>query len=240
MTNTSISPPNALRINYTAENNSAGLFPQVSVGKKLEENEKKSLKEDDETNEDNSKSKLKRKKKFFTKEEDDIIKEMVAKHGTKKWSVIAEYVKGRTPKQCRDRYCNYLFPGVFKGEWSKQDDELLITLYDKLGPRWAILQRSFPYRSVNDIKNHWEFFLCRQNNNNNNSTESEPTNKNENTEKYCDNHETVETHSIHERASNSLGTKNKESSNIFDNIPNDELSDYNIFEFTNDWYESFI
>lgn len=37
-------------------------------------------------------------------QEDDRIVKLVAKHGSKKWSVIAESLPGRIGKQCRERY----------------------------------------------------------------------------------------------------------------------------------------
>lgn len=100
----------------------------------------------------------------FTAEEDEKIKTLAEKYGTKQWSLISSFVKGRTPKQCRDRYCNYLFPGYFKGEWTKEEDELLEKLYIENGPKWSIIQKSFPERSQNSVKNRWNYFLCRQKN----------------------------------------------------------------------------
>lgn len=98
----------------------------------------------------------------FTAEEDEKIKFLTEKYGTKNWSLIASYMHERTPKQCRDRYSNYLVPGYFKGEWSKEEDELLQRLYNEHGPKWSILKKSFPYRSSNSLKNRWNYFLCRQ------------------------------------------------------------------------------
>jgi hypothetical protein len=40
----------------------------------------------------------------WSKEEDRLVTELVAKHGLKKWSVIAQHLKGRLGKQCRERY----------------------------------------------------------------------------------------------------------------------------------------
>lgn len=99
----------------------------------------------------------------FSKEEDEKIISLTKIHGTKKWGLIASFVPGRSPKQCRDRYSNYLVPGFFKGEWSREDDELLIKLYHEIGPKWSIIQKSFPERSSNSVKNRWNYFLCRQN-----------------------------------------------------------------------------
>lgn len=99
---------------------------------------------------------------LFSKEEDEKLKQLVELLGSKRWSLIASFIEGRTPKQCRDRYKNYLEPGFFKGEWSKEEDELLLKLYEKIGPKWATLAKSFNDRSSSSIKNRWKYFLCRQ------------------------------------------------------------------------------
>ncbi|KAK8867199.1 hypothetical protein M9Y10_010176 [Tritrichomonas musculus] len=95
----------------------------------------------------------------FTKEEDQKIKELVKKFGTKNWSIVSAFMNGRTAKQCRDRYSNYLIPGIFQGEWSKEEDALLIKLFKEHGSKWSIIQNHFPKRSSNSIKNRWYYFL---------------------------------------------------------------------------------
>lgn len=99
----------------------------------------------------------------FTKEEDEKIKELVDIYGTKNWSEIASHIKGRTAKQCRDRYSNYLTPGFFQGEWTKEEDEILTKLYNENGSKWSIIKSHLPNRSSNCIKNRWHYFLSKSN-----------------------------------------------------------------------------
>lgn len=99
----------------------------------------------------------------FTKEEDDKIKQLVEKFGPNHWNLIALCMERRTAKQCRDRYHNYLMPGCFQGEWTKEEDILLSQLYDKFGPKWSIIKKSFPNRGYNNIKSRWHFFISKQN-----------------------------------------------------------------------------
>jgi hypothetical protein len=52
-------------------------------------------------------------RRIWTEEEDEAIRQMVAKHGTKSWALIAENLAkdgmpGRTGKQCRERWHNHL------------------------------------------------------------------------------------------------------------------------------------
>lgn len=97
----------------------------------------------------------------FTQLEDEEIQKLVKKYGTK-WNLISSYIKGRTAKQIRDRYFNYLVPGYFKGEWTKQEDEMIKQLFYLMGPKWSVIQSFFPHRCPHSIKNRWYFFLCRQ------------------------------------------------------------------------------
>ena len=100
---------------------------------------------------------------LFTKEEDEKIKKLVEIIGTSHWNIIALCMEGRTTKQCRDRYLNYLMPGYFQGEWSKEEDELLIKLYKEYGSKWSVIKKFFPRRGCNNIKGRWYYFISKQN-----------------------------------------------------------------------------
>jgi hypothetical protein len=52
----------------------------------------------------------KRLKRKFTAEEDHFLGELVQEHGTEAWTFVARFMGTRTPRQCRDRYDNYLNP----------------------------------------------------------------------------------------------------------------------------------
>ena len=53
----------------------------------------------------------------WTPVEDANLKEKRAIYG-KKWRKIAEYLPGRSGKQCRERYTNHLNPNLKRGEWT--------------------------------------------------------------------------------------------------------------------------
>lgn len=109
--------------------------------------------------------KIRKKRVPFTLDEDEKLKNLVNRFGVGNWSLISKFMTERTPKQCRDRYCNYLAPGYFKGEWTKEEDELLVRLYYLYGPKWASLKQHFTGRSPNSLKNRWNYFLSYQQNN---------------------------------------------------------------------------
>lgn len=42
---------------------------------------------------------------------------------------------GRTAKQCRDRWQNYLRPGIKKGHWTKAEEVQIREMYRTMGPK---------------------------------------------------------------------------------------------------------
>lgn len=122
----------------------------------------------------------------FTQEEDAKLCQLVNQYGAKKWDQIAKMMPGRTGRQCRDRYRNYLIPGFFNGQWSQEEDELLHEKFNQMGRQWARMMQFFPGRSANSLKNRWNYFVCRLNQekkndetSNNNKNNGIVNNKNE-------------------------------------------------------------
>lgn len=91
----------------------------------------------------------------FTKEEDDRLKNIVESQKDRvDWNQISLLMDGRTPRQCRERYTNYLRPNLLNGAWTEEEDRILDKLYEKMGPQWSKIAQYFPNRSDVNIKNH--------------------------------------------------------------------------------------
>jgi hypothetical protein len=97
----------------------------------------------------------------WTIQEDRKLITWVKKFGPKKWSQCSEYIKGRSDKQCRERWFNCLNPKVKKGNWNAEEDYKIFFLYKKYGSKWAQIANFFEGRSENSVKNRFYSTLRR-------------------------------------------------------------------------------
>jgi hypothetical protein len=90
----------------------------------------------------------------WTPKEDAKLMEMMKKYG-QSWAMISSMMEGRTGKQVRDRYLNKLRPNIKLGDWSAQEDELVVTLIKEIGHRWSLIANHLPGRTEGQVKNRF-------------------------------------------------------------------------------------
>jgi hypothetical protein len=92
----------------------------------------------------------------FTAAEDARLRSLVHDWGTANWRQIADKMGGgRTTRQCRERWQNYLRRDIVNGPWTAEEERLLVEKYAEYGPIWRTIQSFFPCRTDIDIKNCW-------------------------------------------------------------------------------------
>uniref|UniRef100_A0A453HIE1 Uncharacterized protein n=1 Tax=Aegilops tauschii subsp. strangulata TaxID=200361 RepID=A0A453HIE1_AEGTS len=68
----------------------------------------------------------------------------------------------RCGKSCRLRWINYLRPDLKRGNFTEEEDELIIKLHELLGNKWSLIAGRLPGRTDNEIKNYWNTHIKRK------------------------------------------------------------------------------
>nr|XP_057915648.1 myb-related protein A isoform X2 [Doryrhamphus excisus] len=96
----------------------------------------------------------------WSRDEDDKLKKLVEQHGTDSWKLIANYFPGRTDGQCQHRWQKVLNPELVKGPWTKEEDQKVIDLVHKYGPkRWSVIAKHLQGRIGKQCRERWHNHL---------------------------------------------------------------------------------
>jgi len=97
----------------------------------------------------------------WTIEQDRKLLDWVKREGPGQWSQCAEFITGRSGKQCRERWFNTLNPDVKKGNWTPEEDFIIFDSYRQFGSHWTKIAEKLPGRTENSIKNRFYSTLRR-------------------------------------------------------------------------------
>ncbi|CAK8566725.1 unnamed protein product [Lathyrus sativus] len=107
--------------------------------------------------------KQKLRKGLWSPEEDEKLFHYITIFGVGCWSSVPKLAGlQRCGKSCRLRWINYLRPDLKRGMFSQQEENLIITLHEVLGNRWAQIAAQLPGRTDNEIKNFWNSCLKKR------------------------------------------------------------------------------
>ncbi|KAL1345786.1 hypothetical protein HN51_019481 [Arachis hypogaea] len=103
------------------------------------------------------------KKGAWTPEEDSKLIAYITRYGSWNWRQLPRFAGlARCGKSCRLRWLNYLRPNIKRGNYTQEEEDIIVTMHKKIGNKWSVIASNLPGRTDNDIKNHWHSSLKRR------------------------------------------------------------------------------
>ncbi|XP_042445789.1 transcription factor RAX2-like [Zingiber officinale] len=100
----------------------------------------------------------------WSPDEDVVLRSYMEKQVTGgNWIALPQKAGlNRCGKSCRLRWLNYLRPDIKHGGFTEEEDNIICSLYRKLGSRWSIIAGHLHGRTDNDVKNYWNTKLKKK------------------------------------------------------------------------------
>ncbi|KAL8196298.1 hypothetical protein R6Q57_025298 [Mikania cordata] len=99
----------------------------------------------------------------WSSDEDTLLINHIRAHGEGQWrSLPSKAGLLRCGKSCRLRWVNYLRPGIKRGNFTSEENDVIIRLHSQHGGRWSLIASELPGRTDNEIKNHWNAHLRKK------------------------------------------------------------------------------
>ncbi|MBA0798597.1 hypothetical protein Gohar_009177 [Gossypium harknessii] len=99
----------------------------------------------------------------WSKQEDEKLINYIRIHGEGCWRTLPQAAGLlRCGKSCRLRWINYLRPDLKRGNFTEDEEDLIIKLHALLGNRWSLIAGRLPGRTDNEVKNYWNSHLRRK------------------------------------------------------------------------------
>eukprot|EP00752_Nemacystus_decipiens_P010360 g9230.t1 len=91
----------------------------------------------------------------WSPEEDERLRASVERHQGTNWKEIAKEVMSRNHVQCLQRWKKVLTPGLVKGQWTNEEDELLVSVVNEGHKNWGSLSARIPGRTSKQCRERW-------------------------------------------------------------------------------------
>lgn len=95
----------------------------------------------------------------WSKEEDGLLKQLVEEY-SEKWDYISLHFPDRSDIQCQQRWQKVVNPELVKGPWTKEEDERVVELVRRYGPKkWTLIARNLKGRIGKQCRERWHNHL---------------------------------------------------------------------------------
>lgn len=95
----------------------------------------------------------------WTKEEDMKLKQLVEEYN-ERFDIIAKHFPDRSDIQCQQRWQKVVNPELVKGPWTKEEDDMVLELVEKYGPKkWTLIARHLKGRIGKQCRERWHNHL---------------------------------------------------------------------------------
>ncbi|KAK2652392.1 hypothetical protein Ddye_012248 [Dipteronia dyeriana] len=95
-------------------------------------------------------------KGVWSRLEDKKLVDYIRLHGEDCWRSLPKAADlHRCGKSCRLTRINYLKPDIKRGNFTPDEEDLIIKLHALLGNRWSLIAGRLPDRTDNEVKNYW-------------------------------------------------------------------------------------
>lgn len=92
----------------------------------------------------------------WTEREDETLRRAVKEYGGKNWKKIASRLPDRTDVQCLHRWQKVLKPGLVKGPWTSEEDQIVVDLVKIHGTKkWSQIARNLKGRLGKQCRERW-------------------------------------------------------------------------------------
>jgi len=92
----------------------------------------------------------------WTADEDDMLRKAILSNEGKNWKKIASLFANKSHSQCLHRWQKVLNPGLVKGAWTKEEDDVLVKLVGIHGPKnWSAIASHLNGRIGKQCRERW-------------------------------------------------------------------------------------